>query len=131
MKRSRAVRYEKEQSILIAKLFCILDLGDYSTITRSELDADKEKQQKILDLVPEIRMYFTCRNLKGICAMDECKRPYWSIITCLMRTVPVKIKSPLPIKKNWEMWAMSLEKGKIKSLVSPVCTASPFCFKSK
>ena len=91
MKLSKAVQYEREQAILIAKLFIILDLGDYNTIIREELDENVEKRQKIVELIPEIRKYFVYKHISGIVSPEECKRVHWSIVKCLMKTVPVSI----------------------------------------
>jgi hypothetical protein len=83
--RLKSELYSKEQSDLEDKLIGILNLDDKNSITLYELDIDIEKQQKILDLIPEIKKYYNCKCISGICNIDKNKRPYLSIIKHLTK----------------------------------------------
>jgi hypothetical protein len=76
--------YSKEQSNLEDKIFEILNL-DNNSITLYELDNDIEKQKKLLDLVPDIKKYFNCKCISGICNINNNKRPWLSIIKHLTK----------------------------------------------
>ena len=72
--------YKKEQDELLDKIINILELDKENSITLYELDNDTEKQQKILDLIPNIRKYFKVKSIAGAKEPENCKRPYLSII---------------------------------------------------
>jgi competence protein ComGF len=72
--------YKKEQEEIIQKIIDILDLDKENSITLYELDVNTEKQQKILDLIPNIRKYFKVKSIIGAKEPETCKRPYLSII---------------------------------------------------
>jgi hypothetical protein len=44
------------------------------------LDNDKEKQKKIIELIPEIRKYFSFNSMKAVGEPHRIKRPWLSII---------------------------------------------------
>ena len=71
--------YKKEQVELLNKIINILKLVD-NRITLHELDNSPEKTNEILLLLPELRKYFTFRNVCGIEKPDNMKRPWLSII---------------------------------------------------
>jgi len=72
--------YEKEQDEILKKIITILELDDDNSITLYELDTNKEKQERILELIPEIRKYFSYACMKGVREPEKVKRPYLSII---------------------------------------------------
>ena len=72
--------YKKEQVEIIDKIIDILELDEENSITLYELDNDTKKQQKILDLIPNIRKYFKVKSIAGAKEPENCKRPYLSII---------------------------------------------------
>ena len=55
--RLKSELYKKEQIELMNKIIQILDLDEKGTTTLYELDTSKEKQNKILELIPNIRKY--------------------------------------------------------------------------
>lgn len=57
--RLKSELYKKEQEEMCDKIIEILDLPETNTITLYELDNDKEKQKKIIELIPDIRKYFS------------------------------------------------------------------------
>lgn len=75
----KSVLYKKEQDEICDKIISILNLDGDKSITLYELDNDKVKQQLILDLIPDIRKYFTTGAV-GVAYTDTVKRPWLSII---------------------------------------------------
>lgn len=55
--------YKTEQYKICDKIIDILELDNDKSITLYELDNDKVKQQKIIDLIPDIRKYFSFTNI--------------------------------------------------------------------
>jgi hypothetical protein len=51
--RLKSELYKKEQEEICDKIIEILDLPETNTITLYELDNDKEKQEKIIELIPD------------------------------------------------------------------------------
>ena len=78
--RLKSELYKKEQEEICDKIIEILDLPETNTITLYELDNDKEKQKKIIELIPEIRKYFSFNSMKAVGEPHRIKRPWLSII---------------------------------------------------
>lgn len=77
--------YRQEQSEIIQKIYNILELDeDYST-TLYELDHNQEKQKKIMNLIPDIRKYFSFSYINGVREPEKTKRPWLSIIKQLLQ----------------------------------------------
>ena len=83
--RLKSELYPNEQKDILNQIINILDLDDNNSITLYELDNNKDKKQKIMDLLPKIRKYFSYRNVIGIANPEKCKRPYFSIIKCVAK----------------------------------------------
>jgi len=77
--RLKSELYKKEQFALSNKIMDILELNNGQIILH-DLDNDIEKQNKIMNLIPELRKYFSFSNMKGIESPELLKRPYLSII---------------------------------------------------
>jgi hypothetical protein len=85
--------YKKEQEEFSNKIIEILDLPKTNIITLYELDNDKEKQEKIIELIPYIRKYFSFNSIKAVGEPHRIKRPWLSIIkqiTKLKYTITAK-----------------------------------------
>lgn len=78
--RLKSELYRKEQFILANKIIDILQLDENHQTILYHLDNDKEKQDRIINLIPELRKYFSFSNMKGIESPEILKRPYLSII---------------------------------------------------
>jgi hypothetical protein len=78
--------YKKEQEEVIEKIISILDLQNKKTYTLYELDKNEEIQHKIMELIPEIRKWFSFNSLKAIGEPSRIKRPWLSIIKQLTKT---------------------------------------------
>ena len=91
--RLKSELYKKEQEEICDKIIEILDLPETNTITLYELDNDKEKQTKIIELIPDIRKYFSFNSIKAVGEPHRIKRPWLSIIkqiTKLKYTITAK-----------------------------------------
>lgn len=82
----KSILYKKEQDEIINKIIDILVLDNNNSITLYELDNDKSKQDKILELIPNIRKYFSFTSVIGASEPDKAKRPYLSIIRQLTKS---------------------------------------------
>ena len=83
--RLKSYIYSNQQKEIINKLIEILNLKNINTFTLYDLDIDLEKQQKIMDLIPEIKKYYSCNSFKAVCQTYKIKRPYLSIIKQLLK----------------------------------------------
>jgi hypothetical protein len=82
----KSILYKKEQDEIINKIIDILVLDYNNSIILYELDNDKIKQDKILELIPDIRKYFSFTSVIGASEPDKAKRPYLSIIRQLTKS---------------------------------------------
>ena len=78
--RLKSELYKKEQEEICDKIIEILDLPETNTITLYELDNDNEKQEKIIELITDIRKYFSFNSIKAVGEPNRIKRPWLSII---------------------------------------------------
>ena len=72
--------YKNEQNEIIDKIINILNLDKDNGIILYEFDNDTDKQNKILELIPEIRKYFSFTSSIGASEPHKAKRPYLSIV---------------------------------------------------
>jgi len=84
--RLKSELYKKEQEEIVNKIILILDLENKNTYTLYELDNNENIQKQILDLIPEIRKWFSFNNLKAVGEPTKRKRPWLSIIKQLTKT---------------------------------------------
>jgi len=82
----KSILYKKEQNKLIDKIINILELDNENSIILYNLDNDKTKQYKILELIPEIRKYYSFSTIIGASEPTKAKRPYLSIIRQLTKS---------------------------------------------
>jgi len=83
--RLKSELYKKEQDEIIEKIITILDLENKNTYTLYELDKNEEIQNKIMDLIPEIRKWFSFNNMKAVGEPSKRKRPWLCIIKQLIK----------------------------------------------
>lgn len=84
--RLKSELYKKEQEQVIDKMISILDLQNKTTYTLYELDTNKDIQHKIMELIPEIRKWFSFNGIKAVGEPSKIKRPWLSIIKHLLKT---------------------------------------------
>jgi len=82
----KSILYKKEQDEIICKIINILELDNENSIILYNLDNDKTKQNKILELIPEIRKYYSFSTIIGASEPTKAKRPYLSIIRQLTKS---------------------------------------------
>jgi hypothetical protein len=78
--RLKSELYKKEQEEIMDKIITILDLEHKNTYTLYELDKNEEIQYKIMELIPEIRKWFSFNNMKAVGEPSKRKRPWLCII---------------------------------------------------
>lgn len=83
--RLKSELYSKEQNNIIRQIIQILDLDNKNTFTLYELDNNKIIQDKIIELIPEMRKWFSFNNMKAIGEPQNLKRPYLSIIKYMLK----------------------------------------------
>jgi len=76
----RSEKFVKEQNDIIDKIIGILELDVKNSCVLYHLDNDKNKQNKIFELIPDIKKYFSSSTCRGINNPENTKRPYASII---------------------------------------------------
>jgi len=84
--RLKSELYKKEQDEIIEKIITILDLENKNTYTLYELDNNEEIQNKIMELIPEIRKWFSFNGIKAVGEPQKIKRPWLSIIKHLIKS---------------------------------------------
>ena len=78
-------KYAEEREEICSRILNILELDDNGAFILSTLDADVERQNKIMELKDEIRMYFSCCNMSPFKPSATCKRPYLSVARNILR----------------------------------------------
>jgi len=77
--------YKKEQEEIVDKIIEILDLENNNIINLCDLDEDNDKQKQIMELIPEIRKYYSFNGIKAVGEPNKIKRPWLSIIKHLTK----------------------------------------------
>lgn len=73
-----------DQERLIDRIKSTL-FGDKNWCVLHEIDNEPEKQQQVLELIPELRASFLIHNLAGVQRPDTLKRPWLSIMRTFLR----------------------------------------------
>jgi hypothetical protein len=84
--RLKSELYKKEQEEIVDKIVKILDLENKTEYTLYELDKNEEVKKKIMELIPEIRKYYSFNGIKAVGEPNKIKRPWLSIIKQLTKT---------------------------------------------
>lgn len=84
--RLKSELYKKEQEEIIDKIITILDLENKNNYTLYELDNNEEIQKQIMELIPEIRKWFSFNGIKAVGEPNKIKRPWLSIIKHLIKS---------------------------------------------
>ena len=83
--RLKAILYKEEQHEIVAKLVSLLNLEVNKTFLLYDLDKNLELQANILGLVPDIRKYYNCNNIKAVTDPSRIKRAWLSIIKTILK----------------------------------------------
>ena len=81
----KEIKYKDEQNQIINKIIDILELNN-NAFYLYDIENDKNKQHKLLDLINDINSYFSMNNMKSIKDIDKVKRPYMSIVKNILKT---------------------------------------------
>ena len=84
--RLKSELYKNEQINLSNKIINILQLDDNNQIILYNLEQDEEKINKIMELIPELRKYFSFGLIKGLEYPELLKRSWLSIIKQITKT---------------------------------------------
>ena len=84
--RLKSELYKKEQDEIVYKITTILDLENKTKYTLYELDNNEDIKKKIMELIPEIRKWFSFNGIKAVGDPSKIKRPWLSIIKHLLKT---------------------------------------------
>lgn len=98
--RLKSELYKNEQNEVIEKLIDIINLEDDNYIILHNLDNDEIKKQEILDLIPDIKKYFSFTSIIGVSEPEKAKRPYLSIIKQLLKNKYTIVSSDYRIKND-------------------------------
>jgi len=85
--RLKTVLYKEEQAEIVAKLINILNLESNSVFLLYDLDKNVELQNNILGLVPDIRKYYNCNNIKAVTDPSRIKRAWLSIVKTILKPI--------------------------------------------
>ena len=84
--RLKSELYKKEQEEIVDKIIAILDLENKKSYTLYELDNNEEIQKQIMELIPEIRKWYSFNGMKAVGEPEKIKRPWLSIIKHLIKS---------------------------------------------
>ena len=104
--RLKSELYKTEQDEIINKICKILDLETKNIYTLYELDNNKEIQNQLMELIPEIRKWFSFNGIKAVGEPEKIKRPWLSIIKQLIKE-KYSIESKGFHFKNENKWLMT------------------------
>ena len=102
----KSVLYKNKQEEILDEIVTILDLENIDNFTLYKFDNDIDKQNALISLTPKIRQYFNYKSIVGIRNPEKTKRPYLSIIKCI-----IKIKYQI-ISKDFQK---TVNKNKIRT----------------
>jgi len=102
----KVLLYPKEQEQIRHKLIDILELDNNNSITLYDLENHPTKTIKIMELLPEIRKFFSMSKITAFSTPEKIDRPWLSIIRHML-------------KKDYEMvsadWRIKKEKNIIRT----------------
>jgi hypothetical protein len=77
--------YDEEQETIKIELLSIIRLDDKNSIVLYHVDNDEEKQDKIMQLLPRIRTFFSMSRVTAFSYPERIQRPWLSIIKHLLK----------------------------------------------
>ena len=85
MRQKLCDKYQDEREKICQELISVLELDEKHTFLLSDLDADLEKQEKIMGMKDAIQKVFACSTISSFKPNFTCKRPYLNIIRSILR----------------------------------------------
>ena len=77
--RLKSELYATEQRAICDKVIEILALDEAGSAWLPDLDVDRDKQRRLLELIPDIRTYFTYSDMTGVKDPRSTVRPWLSV----------------------------------------------------
>ncbi len=95
-------RFANERNEILHKLLNILEISETNKILSLKiLDNNPEKQQQIINLVPEIQKYFICSKWTYFSNKKrDIKRTYLSLIKAIIRDLNINMTTTTAIKRD-------------------------------
>ena len=89
--------YENERKEILQKILNILEITSTNKmVSLKKLDENLEKQQQIINLVPDIKKYFICSKWNYFRNKTrDFKRKYLSLIKTIMKEMNIKMCSTI------------------------------------
>ena len=78
-------KYHDEREAICKKIIDILELNEDKEFTLYELDNNKEKQEKLLNMKDEIKKYFEVSTVSTFKPNFNTKRPYLNLVRGILR----------------------------------------------
>ena len=102
-------KFENERKEVLQKVFNILEITNSNKIIAlKKIDEDLVMQQKLVELVPDVKKYFICSKWNYFSNKNrEFKRTYLSLIKAIMKDMKIKMMSSVSLRK--------LEDGTVKA----------------
>ena len=93
--------YTNERNELLQKMFNILGISkENNNLSLKKLDEDTDMQQKIIELIPDIKKYFVCSRWSYFSNQHtDFKRSYLSLIKSVLKSMDINIKSKIITRK--------------------------------
>ena len=88
-----SAKHPEQREQICKQIISILDLNESNEFLLCDLDADIDKQQKILDLKEEMVLQAKYCLISSFKLNFECKRPYLNIIRSILRQQNFIVKS--------------------------------------
>jgi hypothetical protein len=85
MRQKLCDKFQEEREKICADLISLLELDEKGCFLLCELDADLEKQAKIMAMKEDIQKVFACSTISSFKPNFHCKRPYLNILRSIMR----------------------------------------------
>lgn len=84
-RQSKAVQYVDEQSRLKSQFIELIGFDQNMSFTLSELDSNINKQNAIMQMLPELKKYFSLSKFTNIHTPNNAVRPWLSIIKHVLK----------------------------------------------
>ncbi len=78
--RKKTELYAKEQDAIIEQILQILELDEHRSWILYDVEADPEKQTRLMKLVPSIRKFFSFSTIRGVSEPHRSPRPWLSMV---------------------------------------------------
>lgn len=81
----KAVQYADEQLLLKSQIVDVIGFDQNMSFTLSEIDTNTNKQNAIMQMLPELKKYFSLTKFTNIHTPNNAVRPWLSIIKNVLK----------------------------------------------